>query len=726
MRHRTSIALFMLLFFRVHAQQHHATLEGRVLEKSAKQPLEFVNVVLQEIHIGIATNSEGHYTIEKIPVGSYTVKFSLIGFKERSVQNIRINPGKNMLDVLLEESTIETQEVVVTPKPERYDASGITARLGKQMVSGTPGSAQDIFWVVQTLPGIASDGDNSKLYVRGGSPDENLVLYDGATIRNPFHFDMMGGGYWSIFNSRLVEKVEFFAGGFPARYGDRLSSVLLIENRTGDREKMKGEGSISMSDASGTLETPLPFADGAALVSFRRSYFDVFLKYTDLAADYSVLPYFFDINSKFDFHLSPTHTFTFSGLYSQEKMYGYFDKPNYTGNFSWKNNNKVLTARLRSVLNDFFLSDFILSLSAATSSNLQPRNAIENYDTQELSLKQDFTIIFPGNEFHVGGWLVREKEDITIDLPLEIAVNFEERKLRGNGTLLKPSLYVDDKWTISSTFNASVGVRYDYVAESGESTISPRFNISYAWNEHMSLSADYGLYYQTPRSFELGMNKNLKSKRAESYGVGIKHEVGDEIVISLEIYNKNLSQLITIDSLWHLSNNGYGYSRGAEFYIQIKNANGFFGWFSYTYSTSKRKEGTNNDLHYFDYDRPNLISLVANYKFAEHWQIGVRFRYGSGRPYTPVASALYDLNEKRWFPIPAVHNSDRYPAYSRLDVRATRNFQFTSFDLDIYIEILNIYNQKNIVHYIWDETYSSKERMTIIPFLPVIGISARF
>ena len=481
-----------------------------------------------------------------------------------------------------------------------------------------------------------------------------------------------------------------------------------------------------MSDASGTLEAPLPFADGAALVSFRRSYFDALLKYTDLAADYSVLPYFFDINSKFDFHLSQVHTLTFSGLYSQEKMYGYFNKPNYTGNFTWENKSTVLTTRLRSMLSDFFLSDFILSLSAATSSNLQPRNAIENYDTQELALKQDFTVIFPENEFHVGGWLVREKEDIIIDLPLEIAVNFEERKLRGSGTLLKPSLYVDDKWTISSTFNASVGVRYDYVDKSGESTISPRFNISYAWNEHMSLSADYGLYYQTPRSFELEMNKNLKSKRAESYGVGIKHEVGDEIVISLELYNKNLSQLITIDSLWNLSNIGFGYSRGAEFYIQIKDPHGFFGWLSYTYSISKRKEGANNDLHFFDYDRPHLISLVANYKFAEHWQSGIRFRYGSGRPYTPVASALYDLNEKRWFPIPAVHNSDRYPAYSRLDVRATRHYQFTSFDLEVYLEILNVYNQKNIVHYIWDETYSSKERMTIIPFLPVIGISANF
>ncbi|HKZ40094.1 MAG TPA: TonB-dependent receptor, partial [Candidatus Hodarchaeales archaeon] len=345
------------------------------------------------------------------------------------------------------------------------------------------------------------------------------------------------------------------------------------------------------------------------------SYFDALLKYTDLAADYSVLPYFFDVNSKLDFQLSHEHNVSLSALYSQEQMYGYFDRPNYTGNFSWKNKNTIVSARLRSIFDDFFLSDFILSLSTAKSSTQQPRNAIELYDIQELSVKQDFTVIVPANEFHIGGWLIVEQEDITIDLPREVALNFDELQLRGKGKSVKPSMYIDDKWTVSSTLTAGLGVRYDYISKSNESTVSPRGNISYAWNDHMSLSLDYGWYFQSPRPFELDINNRLQSRRAESYGIGIKHEVGDEIVVSLELYNKNLSRLIAIDSLWNLSNNGNGYSRGAEFYVQLKDPRGFFGWLSYTYSFSKRKEGSNNDLHYFDYDRPHLISLVANYKF---------------------------------------------------------------------------------------------------------------
>jgi hypothetical protein len=242
----------------------------------------------------------------------------------------------------------------------------------------------------------------------------------------------------------------------------------------------------------------------------------------------------------------------------------------------------------------------------------------------------------------------------------------------------------------------------------------------------MSLSADYGWYYQSPRPYELAINNNLKSKRAENYGIGIKHEVGDEIVVSLELYNKQLSQLITIDSTWNLSNDGFGYARGGEFYIQLKSPSGFFGWLSYTYSVAKRKEGTNPDLHVFDYDRPHLISLVGNYRFDDLWQAGLRFRYGSGRPYTPVASARYDSQEDRWFPIAGIHNSGRYRAYHRLDVRVTRQFRFSTFDLDVYLELLNAYNRSNVVHYEWNENYTAKSEMAIFPFLPVVGISARF
>lgn len=727
MKPLTSFISLCLLFVGAFAQEQTGSLEGVVLDRASKQPLELVNVVIQGTNYGAATNANGRFTIHNIPVGTYTVKFSMIGFTDKLVSDVRIKQGTSSLDVLLEETSLETEEVVVTPKPERYDASGISGRLGKEMIAASPGSAQDIFWVIQTLPGIASDGDNSKLYVRGGSPDENLVLYDGATIRNPFHFDMMGGGYWSIFNARLVDKVEFYAGGFPARYGNRLSSVLLIENRMGSEERVKGELSLSMSDVSATLEAPLTALKGAAIFSARRSYFDALLKYTDLASEYSVLPYFFDLNSKLDFQLGRDHKLMLSALYSRERMYGYFDdNPHFTGNFTWENSSGIITGRLRSILSDGFLSDLILSWSRTKNSSFQLGDGVEQLQVEEVTIKQDFAFLSTSSELHIGGWLVHEREDVRINLPMEIAPNFDEMRLRGEGTSLQPSVYIDEKWKITPEISTSIGLRYDFIARSKEHLLAPRLNIAYAWNEHMSVSLDYGWYYQSPRAFELGLNKNLHAKRAESFGVGMKHEVSDAVVVNLELYNKNLSHLIGIDSLWNLNNGGEGYSRGAEVYIQLKDSKSFVGWLSYTYSLSRRKEGRNDGLHVFDFDRPHLISLVVNYALAEHWQGGVRFRYGSGRPYTPAASAWSDPNAGHWKPIPGAHNSDRYPAYSRLDLRVTRKLEWNSLDLDLYLELMNVLNRQNVIHYMWDEQYASKEAFTIFPFLPVVGITARF
>ncbi len=741
------LSLMVGTYIPLHAQQSFGTLEGVVFDKATRQPLPSANVMLVrkaadstrrdpfgEGTLGTTTDANGHFQIFNIPERSYTVKFSLIGYKEKLVRDVQVNAGgnpslreKNVLNVTLEETSIQGEEVVVTPKLERYDATGISARLGKEMITGTPGSAQDIFWVIQTLPGIASDGDNSKLYVRGGSPDENLILYDGTPIRNPFHFDMMGGGFWSIFNSRLTEKVEFYASGFPARYGDRLSSVLRIDNRSADYDDVKGEASLSMSDVSGLIEVPLKFADGGAIIAVRRSYFDLALKTSKLAADYNVLPYFFDVNSKMDFILSSTQKLTLSGLYSKERIYGYFSaNPHYTGDFAWESKNGIAGARLRSVLSESVISDLILSFASTDRLATHPNQGIESINEKAISLNTDISFMLPSNELHVGGWLVSEKEDVLINLPKEIAPNFEEVRLRGYSASLKPSLYVDSKWNINSDLSTSVGVRYDYFARSNASTLSPRIQLAYAWNDHMSVSADYGWYYQSPKAFELGMNDQLKSRKSESFGIGMKHQVGDEIVVSIEMYNKNLTQLITIDSLWNLKSDGYGYARGAEFFVQVKSPYGFLGWLSYTYSVSKRKDGAAPDLHYVEFDRPHLVSLVANYSFAEHWQIGARFRFGSGRPYTSVASAVFDPTANHWLPIPAEHNGERFPSYSRLDVRVTRQFVFETFKLNAYIELLNLYNKENVIHYMWNERYTGKEAFTIFPFLPVLGVSAQF
>jgi outer membrane receptor protein involved in Fe transport len=298
--------------------------------------------------------------------------------------------------------------------------------------------------------------------------------------------------------------------------------------------------------------------------------------------------------------------------------------------------------------------------------------------------------------------------------------------VNSKGGAWKASFYADDKWALSSKWTVGAGLRADYVAKSKEAALAPRLNLAYAWNDHMSVLLDYGWFYQSPKAYELGSNPALQSKKAESYGIGLKHQVGDKIVVSVEAYNKKLTRIVTIDSLGRFSNDGYGYARGAELYVHLKPSQGFFGWISYTYSVAKRQEGRHSAQHVFDYDRPNLVSLVANYAPSSNWQVGLRFRYGSGRPYTPALGGWYDPQLSIWRPVIGEENSDRYPDYSRLDVRVTRRFQHKAHQLDTYLELLNAYNRKNVVHYMWNENYSSREKFMIFPFLPVLGFSARF
>jgi hypothetical protein len=228
--------------------------------------------------------------------------------------------------------------------------------------------------------------------VCGGSPDENLILLDGATIKNPFHFDLMGGGYWSIFNARLVQDVEFYGGGFPARYGDRLSSVLKIENRPGSREEFKGEASLSMADANVVMEFPLPLR-GSTLISLRRSYFDLLLKYTGMAeGEYTVYPYFFDLNVKTDFELSRNHRLTISGLRSWEEIEGAFDRPQARGKYIWDSKTQVASARLRSILTPTLFSELIAYWTRSTRGSVHPGEGMvgrEQVAETEIAFKEE-------------------------------------------------------------------------------------------------------------------------------------------------------------------------------------------------------------------------------------------------------------------------------------------------------------------------------------------------
>jgi outer membrane receptor protein involved in Fe transport len=221
---------------------------------------------------------------------------------------------------------------------------------------------------------------------------------------------------------------------------------------------------------------------------------------------------------------------------------------------SWKTRWR---ARLRSILAPKLFSEFVAYWSRATRSSFHPGEGAVGRELTaetETALKEDLSWIRTPHELHLGAWLVAGNDDVFLDVPRVIAYNFQDLNVNSQGSAWKASCYVDDKWALSSKWTVGAGLRADYVAKSKETALAPRLNLAYAWNDHMSVLFDYGWFYQSPKAYELGDNPDLKSKKAESYGIGIRHQVGDKVVVNLEAYNKKLARIVTIDSLGRFSN----------------------------------------------------------------------------------------------------------------------------------------------------------------------------
>ncbi|MEW6701402.1 MAG: TonB-dependent receptor [Bacteroidota bacterium] len=709
-------------------KEFNSTISGIVTDADSKEPLEGVNVSIIDSYFGSTTDSKGNYQI-KLPEGMYAIKYSMVGYSVVIEKVVLKRDENKIINVALKPQAYELDLVVVSPKPDKYDASGLTAKLDRNMIKRAPGSAQDIFWTLQTLPGVSSGSDDSKLYVRGGSASENLVLFDGATFSNPYHFEFMGGGLFSIFNSRLVENVKFYGGGFPARFGDRLSAVLVINNKIADKENYHGELNLSLTDFNGIFEFPLKPLNGSGFVSLRRSYFDiVYSLIPDLKQENEAVPYFIDGYGKLDFDISDNLKLTLTGLSSVENLIGDFKNDHFYGRMESNGANKLFGVKLNLIPTTNTLNELNVYYSLTDKKSSYPGNSFENYKLAEAAVKNDFSMIIGNHDLHIGGWFVYKKDDVAVDIPAEI--NFytlEDYKVVSSYNYNLFSLYIEDKFILLPKLKMNTGIRFDYADKIQGGVLSPRFNLAYAWNEHMSLSFDYGWYYQSPYAYEAGTNSNLKFKKAESFGFGIKHQFTEDLIVNLEFYNKKFYNLTALDGVARtFTDSGYGYSRGLELYVQFNPLEDLSGWISYSYSVAKRKEGIVRTLQYFNFDRTQLISAVVNYKFADMWALGAKYRYGTGTPFTPVIGNSFNQAGSNFIPILGEQNSARYPNYSRLDLRLTRQISFLDQPFEVYVELLNVFNIKNIVHWLYNYDYTNRTSMTVFPVLPVVGINKRF
>lgn len=782
--------LLIVLNGLIFLQQNSGNIGGTVIDGRNLQPLPGATVFIESLDRGVAADSDGNFLIQNIPPGSYNLSFRFIGYQPVNRGNVVVAPNRTTtLEVRMNPDLIQGEEVEVRGSyfERPRDAIVSANSMDFQEIRRSPGDLVDIQRAVQVLPSVASGSDQlNEIIVRGGNPGENLFLMDHIEIPNPNHFAVQGagGGPINLLNSYMVREIDFYAGAFPARYGDKASSVMNISLRNGSTDRFQGEGSLGMAGAGALLEGPVS-SSGSFIFSARRSYLDWIIAATGLTA----VPNYYNTQGKLTYNLGQSHTLFLNGVYGSDRItIEGGDEAGYgrgAENLDTQNSQIISGATVRSVWSDKLFS-------FTTASLVQNNYYVEVYDMpgrdvffvneskeREVTFKSDFTWLVNRNlEFGFGAShkLLNLAYDITNnadtlytylngdpDLITGIYAIYPEYRVSLNEPGFKSAFYSQATYDVAGLFRVTGGLRYDYFDYNSFQSLSPRFGIAIPAGQRTTINAGYGRHYQSPSYNELSANdanRMLRNKFTDQYVVGLEHHFREDIRFSLEGFQKDYSDIpvrrirtlanpLVFDDGTYL-NAGSVNSRGVELFLQKKLLNRFSGIASYSYSESFATDPRTGDRYNGDFDFRHMLTLISGYRFSfeqKEWyrrmksawwfsmvswlpfmpaddiEISVKFRYLGGRPYT---EPVYRPDLRRWMideRIPL--NTERYPAYHRLDLRIDKRFSYPRMNYVIFFDIVNLYNRNNIWSFQYNED-GSIDRVFQFNTLPVAGISVEF
>jgi hypothetical protein len=755
------ICVNILISDRLYSQQK-GLLTGIVVDKNSQSLLKDINVKILGTNFATKTLGDGSFRITDIPVGTYEVEVTSASYQRHIENNVVISTGIDR-ELVVELQGATTEEVVVEDSrfQKPLDAAVSYKSLTFEEIRRFPGGLEDINRVIQSLPGVSltSDGRNDIL-VRGGSPAENLFVVDGFEVNNINHFGSQGstGGPVSIINLDFVREVNFLSGGFSAKYGDKLSSVVQIQQRNGSSDKFYGKINLSGIGFGANLEGPLPTKNKSSwLISARRSYLDLVFN----AAGFSFVPEYTDFQAKINYQINNNNFFEISGFGALDKVkFNNNTEENeqnnariltnnqnsYSTGLSWKTllNKKsyLVTSLTRNYTNYFFSkrdSNFIETL----------RNDSEEGDVQ---LKTEYyNQIGEHTYISLGGAGKTIRLNYDIDKKADTLQVIDPNT--GNRIILPGVTILDDQRTtkaygyaeivqnLFSRFRLTAGIRYDFFdLISQKNYFSPRTSLAVTINPKLSVNLAYGIFYQSPSYiWILGSpeNRNLTDIRADHYIAGLEYLFDESTRMTVEFYYKqyldypvsesrpyvilaNNSGFETENSfgLETLVSEGTGNAKGIEIFLQKTLTKDLYGTASFSYGDVKYRalDGIERPS---DWDNRYVLNLSGGFKLGKSWELSAKFRLAGGRPYTPINPADGTINYDQY-------NTERLPAYHRLDIRVEKKFIFSAWTLTAYIDTQNIYNRENITGVRWDQRTQAPEFNETIGILPSVGISAMF
>lgn len=738
------IAASLLCGSDAHAQQK-VVLNGYINDKASGETLIAANIYLEESFQGATTNNSGYYTITDIRPGEYTVVASYIGYQDFR-QKIEFKSGeKKRLDIELETTAIAGEEVIVEAEKLLEDEKPVgVITIQPALVRELPSVFEaDLFRSIQLLPGIKAASDfSSGLYVRGGSPDQTLILLDRTTVYNPTHFF----GFFSTFNPDAIKDVRIYKGAYPAEYGGRLGAVIDIYNRDGNRKQFQGRASLGLLASRVNLEAP--FSKGSWMIAARRSTLEPLL--AGLRNSIDDVPdqfYFYDLNGKLNIDVNPNDRINLAFYSGTDQVkFPFADDAFFDLNYG----NRTFSGNWTHVFTQKLFSNFTL-----TRSNYFSTPEVELSGTQferentvlDLSAKGDFEYI-PNSKHQLsaGFWggslelVVKEFFDNQNTLSQKINSNYG-------------SAYLQHKWRLTPQWIFKSGARANYFSSGDYLRWEPRLGLEHIYSQKLLFQLAYGRYYQfltliTNEAFAgfdtwLTTDDGVPPAYGDQVVLGIKTRPTESYSVDLEIYFRDMQQLFELDPIVQdpagldyadLFRFGEGFAYGAELMIQKTRGrlNGFVG---YTWGTSRRKFPSYNDNKFYPpkYDRIHDFNIVANYDLTSKWRFTSVFTYATGQAYTEVLGTYYvDLPTASQSRAPFIVgglNNARLPGYHRLDVGFTRKSKFFGWgEYQLQLQIINLYSRRNLWFYAYDFDKNPIERedVKMLPILPNISFTLDF
>ncbi|MGH7616154.1 MAG: carboxypeptidase-like regulatory domain-containing protein [Gemmatimonadaceae bacterium] len=760
----TALALLLAVAPLARSQQT-GVVAGRVIDAATSEPRSGASVAVVGSTNGAIAGTAGRYVIRAIPAGDVTLRARLLSYRVLE-HTVRVRAGDTTrVDFALEPEATLLGTVRTEARPVERDVfesrpSVGTVQMTARAAEGVPKFAEpDIIRIVQLLPGVEARNDFSTgLNVRGGESDQNLILIDGYPIYNPFHL----GGLFSTFIDPTVRDVQLMTGGFPARYGGRLSAVLDVHSAEEPRSGVHGAAELSVLASTGELGGSLDNGKLTWMIAGRRTYADQFVKLISTQQ----LPYHFrDEQMHATYAFSPTTRLSVTAYEGRDALNANIaqfgdsaDASGGTFQFSW--GNRVVGATLssqRAGLTHWLFGD---------STTFEQRASLSTFSTVLDLGAGSLTLANTVNDRRIEGDITAHSASHDRSLGYELtsyAISYDATSVSANTQLYglhqaptSGTVYFDDVWRVGPRWLVEGGLRGETLTGTHWAALSPRVSAKFFLTRDWALTGAVGRFSQWTHSlaredipvrlfdFWVASDATTPVSTAWHYIVGTERWLSPTRYVRVEAFYKKYDHLLEANPQDDPSTRGdeffvvNGDSYGLDVLLRQFEHGPFSGWISYTYAVATRVEGT---LRYFPgHDRRHDANLVASWRLKKYL-LGARYGYATGTPYTDIVGEIvrrvYDpaLNSygtrgggtQTEF-IGGVRNGARLPDTQRLDLDVSRTYSVRGLSIAPYLSVVNAYNAKNVFFYVFDYTASppTREAISQFPLLPSAGVSIRF